>query len=38
MITLLGSLLGFLSSAFPEVLRHWQDRQDRKHELHILDR
>ena len=38
MLTLLGSLLGFLSSAFPDVLRLWRDRADRKHELAILDR
>jgi len=38
MLTLLGSLLGFISSAFPDLLKIWQDKQDRKHELHILDR
>ena len=38
MLTLLGSLLGFISSAFPDLLRLWQDHQDRKHELAILDR
>ena len=38
MLTLLGSLLGFLSSLFPELLRLWQDKQDRQHELAILDR
>ena len=38
MLTLLGSLLGFISSAFPDLLKLWQDRQDRKHELAILDR
>ncbi|MEW8420137.1 MAG: hypothetical protein AB2669_08300 [Candidatus Thiodiazotropha endolucinida] len=38
MLTLLGSLLGFLSSAFPDVLKLWRDRADRKHELAILDR
>jgi len=38
MLTLLGSLLGFISSAFPDLLRLWQDYQDRKHELAILDR
>jgi len=37
MLTLLGSLLGFISSAF-DLLRLWQDHQDRKHELAILDR
>lgn len=38
MLTLLGSLLGFISSAFPDLLKLWQDKQDRKHELSILDR
>jgi hypothetical protein len=38
MLTLLGSLLGFISSAFPDLLNIWQDKQDRKHELQILDR
>jgi hypothetical protein len=38
MLTLLGSLLGFISSAFPDLLKIWQDKQDRKHELSILDR
>ena len=38
MLTLLGSLLGFVSSAFPDLLKLWQDKQDRKHELKILDR
>ena len=38
MLTLLGSLLGFLSSTFPDLLKLWQDRADRHHELAILDR
>lgn len=38
MLTLLGSLLGFLSSTFPEFLKLFRDSQDRKHELAILDR
>ena len=38
MLTLLGSLLGFLSSIFPEFLKLFRDSQDRKHELAILDR
>jgi hypothetical protein len=38
MLTLLGSLLGFISSAFPDLLKLWQDKQDRAHELQILDR
>ncbi len=38
MITLLGSLLGFFSSAFPDLLKAYRDHQDRAHELAILDR
>lgn len=38
MITLLGSLIGFVSAAFPELLKLFQDKQDRKHELAVLDR
>jgi hypothetical protein len=37
MITLLGSLLGFISSAFPDLLKIWRDSADRKHELAILE-
>jgi hypothetical protein len=37
MITLLGSLLGFLSAAFPDFLKLVRDGQDRKHELAILE-
>ena len=37
MITLLGSLLGFLSAAFPDFLKLFRDAQDRKHELKILE-
>ena len=38
MLTLLGSLLGFATSAFPDLLALFRDRQDRMHELAILDR
>lgn len=37
MLTLLGSLLGFISSIFPQVLRIWQDKGDRRHELELFD-
>jgi hypothetical protein len=37
MITLLGTLLGFFSSAVPHIFSMYQDRQDRMHELKILD-
>lgn len=36
MITLLGSLIGFLGAAFPDMLQLFKDSQDRKHELTIL--
>lgn len=36
MITLLGSLVGFISAAFPDLLKLWRDSADRKHELTIL--
>jgi hypothetical protein len=38
MLTLLGSILGFLGSAFPQILKLFQEAQDRRHELAILDR
>ena len=38
MITLIATLLGFVSSSFPDVLKYWKDRADRKHELAILDK
>ncbi len=33
---MIGSLIGFLSSALPEVMSFFKERQDRKHELAIL--
>ena len=36
MVTLLGSLIGFISAAFPDLLKIWRDTADRKHELTIL--
>ena len=38
MITLLGALLGFLGSAFPELMKTYRGRHDYSHELAILDR
>ncbi|MGB0934834.1 MAG: hypothetical protein ACPGXY_02085 [Alphaproteobacteria bacterium] len=38
MVTILGSLIGFLGSAFPEILKVFKDKSDRRHELEILDR
>ncbi len=37
MVTLLGSLIGFLGSVFPDLLALFRDHQDKKHELKILD-
>lgn len=36
MITLIGALLGFVSSAFPDVLKLWKDSKTQKHELEML--
>lgn len=38
MLTLIGSLIGFLSAAFPDILEAYRDKQDRSHELAIMDR
>ncbi len=38
MLTLLGSLLGFMSSALPEIMSYFQEKRDLKHELAIIDR
>ncbi len=36
MTTLFASLIGFMSAAFPDLLKVWRDAADRKHELTIL--
>jgi hypothetical protein len=36
MLTILASLLGFLGSAFPEFIKIWKDKSDKKHELMLL--
>ena len=38
MITLLASLAGFFSSFFPEILKFIKDKNDKLHELNILDK
>lgn len=38
MITLLGSLLGFLGSLVPDIFKFFQDKQDHTHELALFDR
>ena len=37
MLSLLGSLLGFGSSFLPKVMDFFQDKQDKKHELAVMD-
>lgn len=36
MLTLLGSLLGFLGSIMPEFFKNFQDKRDKIHELEML--
>ena len=38
MVTFLGSLLGFLVSIFPEVMKYFHKKKDLSHELAVLDR
>ena len=38
MLTLIGSLLGFATSAIPDIMSMFRERADRKHELAMLDR
>ena len=38
MITLLASISGFISSIIPEVIKYFKDINDKKHELHILEK
>ena len=38
MLTLLGSLLGFATSAVPDIMSLFRERADRRHELAVLDR
>lgn len=37
MITVMSALMGFISAAFPDMLKLIRDHQDRKHELRILE-
>ena len=37
MLSLLGSLLGFGSSFLPKVMHFFQDKQDKKHELAVME-
>lgn len=38
MLTLLGSLLGFIGSLVPDILKFFREKSDRMHELKIMDR
>lgn len=37
MITLLSALIGFLTAGFPSLLQIFQDKQDKRHELDVLN-
>lgn len=36
MITLLASIVGFISSSIPQLLKLWQDKKDKEHEITLL--
>jgi hypothetical protein len=38
MFSLLGSLLGFGTSFLPKLMDYFQDKQDKKHELQLMDK
>lgn len=38
MITILASIVGFISSIIPEIIKLFKDQNDKRHELQILDR
>lgn len=38
MVTLFASLIGFFGSIIPDILKMFNDRRDKKHELEIMDR
>mgnify|MGYP001247390366 CR=1 FL=1 len=38
MLTILGSFIGFLGSVFPDIVKYFQDQQDKGHELKLFDR
>ncbi len=37
MVTLIASLVGFISSLIPEIMKYFLDKNDKKHELSILE-
>ena len=38
MLSLLGSVLGFGTSFLPKVMDYFQDKEDKKHELLLMDK
>tara|TARA_R110002073_G_scaffold312241_1_gene483583 strand:- start:393 stop:830 length:438 start_codon:yes stop_codon:yes gene_type:complete len=38
MLSLIGSVLGFGTSFLPKVMDYFQDKQDKKHELFLMDK
>ena len=38
MLSLLGSVLGFGTSFLPKVMDYFQDKQDKAHELRLMDK
>ena len=38
MLSLLGSLMGFTTSFLPKIMDYFQDKQDKAHELRLMDK
>lgn len=38
MFTILSALLGFLGSGLPDLFKYFQDKQDKRHELDVMDK
>lgn len=37
MLSIIGSVLGFAGSFVPSLLKFWQDKRDKEHELKVMD-
>lgn len=37
MLTIIATAIGFISSAFPDVMKMWKEKQDKKHDIKILE-
>ena len=37
MLTIIATAIGFISSAFPDVMKMWSNKQDKKHDIKILE-